>query len=279
MISIARPFTLLGILAAFLLWLPGCASTPNYLALTGPYYMGDYAPTSRSDDGLFSVVTWNIKYSNNVDAAIRTLQETPELQTLDAVLLQEMDTEEVDRIARAMKWNYIYYPASIHPQHQRDFGEAILSPWPMTEAKKLILPNYSPRNGQIRIAVRVRLQMPMAQPVVYNIHTETAWMSPENRLQQVDFLLADTESVQGQVLIGGDFNTITPWEQRILVGMMAQANFDWATQHAGATVNPFGAQAPMDAIFVRGMTTMDATVIPAEQVSDHQPLWALLATD
>ncbi len=279
MTSSARSFTLLGALVALLIFMTGCAATPNYLAPTGPSYAGDYATSTLSDDRLFSVATWNIKYSDNADVAIRVLQETPEFQNLDALLLQEMDENEVDRMARAMKWNYIYYPASIHPRHQRDFGEAILSPWPITEAQKLLLPHYSPRNGQIRLAVRARLIMPSFQPLVYTIHTETALMAPERRRQQVEALLVDAKATRGPVVIGGDFNTITPWERRTLASMMMQAGFDWATQNAGATVYKWGAGIGLDAIFAREMIVIEAAVIPAAQVSDHQPLWALLTPD
>ena len=256
--------------------LTGCAVTPNYLALTGPRYVGAYAQAAPQDDGAFRAVTWNIKYSRHIHEALRVLQETPELQQPDAILLQEMDEEGVEAVARALGMNYVYYPASIHARHGRDFGEAILSPWPLTDDRKLLLPHYSPRNGQTRIAIRAWVQTPDRPVLVYNTHTETSLMLPAQRLDQVEAILTDVGANASPVIIGGDFNTITPWEQSALVTVMERAGFVWATKDAGSTVMEMGAGVTMDYLFARGMEPVRAGVVSDVDASDHRPLWAAL---
>lgn len=259
-----------------LLALSACANTPNYLMPSGPRYAGAYARSTPLDNGVIKVLTWNIQYSRHIDEAIRLLQQTPELQDATILLLQEMAGEDVDAIARALGMNYVYYPASIHVRHDRDFGEAILSSWPLTDDAKLILPHYSPRNGQIRIAVRAWVQRPDQPMLVVNTHTETSLMTPAQRLDQVQAILADVEDVASPALLGGDFNTLSPWEQRALLKAMEDAGFAWATADAGSTVREGGVGVTMDYLFVRGLEPVRSGVVSHGDVSDHLPLWAEL---
>jgi len=101
-------------------------------------------------------------------------------------------------------------------------------------------------------------------------------MTPAQRLDQVRALLADVDADASPVIIGGDFNTITPWEQRVLVENMGEAGFAWVTVEAGPTVTEMGAGVTMDYIFARGMDLAAAGVIPDAEVSDHLPLWVEL---
>lgn len=219
-------------------------------------------------------VSWNIKYARDIDGAIETFQNTPELANADVILLQEMDLDGVDAISQALQLNYVYYPASVHPNTGRDFGEAILSPWPLYDDAKVILPHGSIKNGQIRIAARTYVQIPDAVILAYSVHTETALLSPSKRRDQVDVLLDDVSRDVPYVVIGGDFNTVTPLERNALLKMMADSDFIWATRDAGATVREAGFGLIMDYIFVRGMEEKDAGAIDSE-ASDHLPLWAI----
>ncbi len=252
--------------------LTACSGAPNYLNQDGPRYAGSYSIGAPDYAGSPQVVTWNIKYAKNIDDAIKTFQTSPELQAADVLLLQEMDAKGTDAIARAMKWNYVYYPASVHPKTNRDFGEAILSPWPLTDDAKIILPHASPRNGQIRIAVRASAQTPGAPIVVYSVHTETALMAPTQRQDQVQALLDDVAPDADHVIIGGDFNTVSPIERKALLQMMADADFGWLTEDAGATVKEGGVGVIMDYIFARGYEAQGTGVVDAD-ASDHLPLW------
>ncbi len=54
-------------------------------------------------------------------------------------------------IARALEMNSILFPGAIHPKTGRDFGNALLSPWPLEDARKLILPGESRFTGLKRV--------------------------------------------------------------------------------------------------------------------------------
>ena len=252
--------------------LVSCGSTPNYLDESGPRYTGAYGVEPANYDGAPKIITWNIQYAQDIDGAIETLSTSPQLQEADAILLQEMDENGTEAIARALHLNYVYYPASVHVNTRRDFGEAILSPWPLTNDAKIILPHESVRNGQIRIAVRAQVQTPHEPFLAYSVHTEMALMSPAHRIDQVKAMLDDVPDDAPFVIIGGDFNTVTPIERKALVDMMAEKEFVWLTEGAGASVKELGVGVIMDYIFARGFSARRMGVVDSE-ASDHLPLW------
>ncbi len=272
-----RRMLLLALFPALLALLAACVGAPNYLAPDGPRYAGSYAGAALAYSGSPKIVTWNIKYARDIDGAIETFNASPALQQADIILLQEMDVKGVEAIARALELNYVYYPASVHPNTGRDFGESILSPWPLSDDVKIILPHKSPRNGQIRIAVRAWVQTPDAPVLAYCVHGETALMSPKQRMDQVQALRDDVPDEARLVAIGGDFNTVTPFERDVLLQMMTDAGFAWLTEDAGSTVQGGGVGVIMDYIFARGLKAVATGVVDSD-ASDHLPVWVQTAT-
>lgn len=108
----------------------GCARSVNLLNPDTPRFVGEYATpvvaTQTPGGATLRVVTFNIKASREIDRSI-TLLESDSLRGADVVALQEMNAEGVDRIARALRLNYVYYPSLIHPVNEDYFGPAILS--------------------------------------------------------------------------------------------------------------------------------------------------------
>ena len=96
----------------------GCGKAVNLMNADGPQFLGNYAPadtSARPRSAPIRVVTFNIKEAKEIDRAIAVL-ESDSLRGADVVALQEMDESGVDRIARALRLNYAYYPAVIHPK-------------------------------------------------------------------------------------------------------------------------------------------------------------------
>jgi len=69
------------------------------------------------------------------------------------VTLQEMDAPGVERLARALGYDYVYYPAAVHPTAGKDFGNAILVRGRILADHKVLLPYPSRSRGLQRIAV------------------------------------------------------------------------------------------------------------------------------
>lgn len=266
--------TYLWVLLLLAALLTACRSIENYAEVDGPLYTGNYAETPPSFNGEIKIITWNIKFSKEIDAAIIELQEIEELRNADILLLQEMDEVGVERIAKSLKYNYIYFPASVHPHNNKDFGNAILSRWPISEAAKVILPHPNPKNQQTRIAVRGRVKPGGQNVLIYSIHTETAWLSQAKRADQIDTLLADIDPDEQYVIVGGDFNTLTQESVQNLEKQFAQVKLKHLSENVGYTFESGGVELQFDHIFARGVTAaIESGVCLQTEASDHFPLW------
>jgi len=81
-----------------------------------------------------------------------------------------MDAPNVEAVARALGLNYVYFPAARHPETGRDFGNAVLSPWPIEEGWKLFLPHPSRLVGLVRAAACARVRIGRRAVRVYSVH-------------------------------------------------------------------------------------------------------------
>ena len=251
--------------------LAGCASVHNYLEPEGPRYVGGPIPVPTASpraDGSLRVVTFNVEYGKRIPEAIAALRADA-LRGADVITLQEMDAPGTAAIAEALGLNYVYYPAS-RPSTGRDFGNAVLSPWPIEASHKVQLPGFSRGTHQARAAVAASVRVDGRAIIVYSVHLTSPWgMGGGGRARQVDAILADAVGVAGPVVVAGDFNSHGVGER------VAARGFLWATRNIGHSIGPFS----YDHVFVRGLRLaegVNAGVAKAgPKASDHWPVWAL----
>jgi endonuclease/exonuclease/phosphatase family metal-dependent hydrolase len=211
-----------------------------------------------------TVVTFNIKYGRRVDLAIEVLKSAP-LRTADIIALQEVDEHDVERIARALRLEYVYYPASVHPVEGRHFGSAILAAWPIERDWKVLLPHYSWGRRQRRAGTGALLRLGDARVRVYSVHLELpVSLTPGRRREQVERLLCDAAGAREAVVVAGDFNgPDVAW-------LFEREGYAWPTRGLGPTAALFSA----DHIFVRDLAPLDAGLVKdARGASDHRPVW------
>lgn len=245
----------------------GCAPTINYPDRTGPRYAGSHA--GLTEPGGFRVVTFNVRYGRRAAAAAELLKNDPRLSGADVIALQEMDEVGTELIARALSMNYVYYPAVIHPVPGKNFGNAVLSRWPLEDDAKLVLPHRGRFRKSLRIAVGATMRIPGREPVrVYSVHLETpVSVSGRGRRAQAETILADAAS-HPRVIVAGDFNS------KGILGLFARHGFRWLTRRVGPTISRFS----WDHVAVKGFQLRDCASVGAlanaRKVSDHRPVWA-----
>jgi endonuclease/exonuclease/phosphatase family metal-dependent hydrolase len=214
----------------------------NYTDPEGPKFLGNLAGPPPVFSGTLKVVSYNIKLSRDIDQAIRELESIPQLSDPDVLLLQEMDPIGVRTIAERLRFNYVYYPAVIHSTHDKGFGNAVLSPWPITNHMKLILPHEHPVRKMNRNAVFATLSIADFQLLAVSVHTEVFILGNERRLDQVEAVV----------------------------------------NHIGATAkgDPLGIiRFEMDFLFVKGLSATASGKAEEAGASDHLPIWATLRLD
>lgn len=255
---------------------PASSATPLLEAIE-PRFSASHAGPSPVFSGELKIVSWNIRLGKLIEPAIAELTGEPALAGADVVLLQEMDETGTDSIARALGHNYVYFPACVHCDTGKNFGNAVLSRWPITAPGKVLLPHLSPRTGENRIANRVVVKVGGNQLLVYSVHTETFNLDRPLRQEQFEALAADIDS-QGyeRVLAGGDFNTLRARDIRLLDKALEVAGMQRATAGSGATAKLGFLGLNLDHIFTRGFEIIGQGSIRRTRASDHFPLWLKL---
>jgi endonuclease/exonuclease/phosphatase family metal-dependent hydrolase len=259
---------------ALLVWgggLAGCGSAFNYTGPDGPRYAEVAAPLAGPAPDAIRLVTFNIKFARQIDSAIALLGSVAPLASADILTLQEMDASGTRRIARALGMSYVYYPATVHPSTGRDFGNAILSRWPIVDDAKIVLPHLSRFGGIERIATAATIRVGTALVRVYSVHLGT-WVEegPGARRDQVRAILADGAGYQ-RVIVGGDMNN------HGIGKAFRAAGYDWPTERNPHTDHFWN----WDHIFLRGFTpsagSNTGVIRENHHSSDHRPVWAIVS--
>ena len=241
-----------------------------------PYYSGNYAKEDPKPVETLTVVSYNIWFAENIDQAVSELREIRSQERLDILLLQEMDEVGTEKIARELQLNYVYFPAAIEPTYDKNFGNAILSRWPIVDSQKLILPHKSLSNRMNRIATKATLRIHDADILVYSIHTESIFTLPQFKKDQYTAVLDDIGSEAKFVIVGGDFNSFTGLAVEEMENVYRQAGFTRVSEDSGYTVVKFGIELTSDHIFAKGFVVDEAGKLAAATASDHLPIWVTL---
>lgn len=250
-----------------------CRTALNYTSLAGPRYVGDVAPAPQaaSPPASIRLVTFNIQDAREIDSAIVLLRSVSALAHADVIALQEMDAAGTSRIAAALGMSYVYYPATVQPASGRDFGNAILSRWPVRDDAKLILPHLARFGKTQRIATAATILIGDVPVRVYSVHLATKIeQGPGARRDQVRAVLTDAAAYQ-RVIVTGDMNSHGIGEA------FRAAGYTWPTEHNPRTEHWWN----WDHVFLRGVTVRDGAstgvVRHNRHASDHHPVWAVVA--
>ena len=255
----------------------GCRAVVNYQDPFWPRYSGapalraDSVPTANGKNRTLRVVTYNVQWAKHIDRAINVLTHRDQLTNADIVVLQEMDPEGTRRIADALGMQWVYYPSAIHPKRGLDFGNAVLSRWPIVDDRKLILPHIAGMRHAQRIATAVTVLVDSTPVRIYSAHLGTpSDIRPSKRRDQARTIVADAAAYP-LVIVAGDMNSHGIGKEFVAGG------FNWPTEHNGFTTAFFN----WDHVFLKGFAPPPAdrkfTGIVRDTLgtSDHDPVWAV----
>src|SRR5689334_24679637 len=169
------------------------------------------------------VISYNIRWRSGDDlkTLIKLLQEDPEIGGASILALQEVDRHKkrtghnntVKIIADALGMHYTWAaPPTANPTDEEETGVAILSVYPLSDVRRIVLPNPGP-NKRRRVALGATVEMPNHRWRVYSAHAETR-ITMGKKLEQYKAVLDDLAQFPADIpaLIMGDFNT---WEPNI----------------------------------------------------------------
>jgi endonuclease/exonuclease/phosphatase family metal-dependent hydrolase len=162
----------------------------------------------------------------------------------------------------------------MHRQRREEYGNAILSKWPLEEPAKIVLPNWLPDWLQSRNAARATISYSNGKILIYSAHLDVVWMAPFWGTSQGEFLSGEAGNSEDRIILGGDFNTWTPASIATLENGLELAGLERLTRGTGYTFEAAGLKLTLDHIFSTAGFSSQAGVYRQTDASDHFPLWA-----
>lgn len=242
------------------------------------------APAVTAD---FKVVSFNIRWRGGDD--LKKLGEfllnDPEIGNAVVVGLQEVDRNKkrtgnqntVKLLAEELGLYYAWAaPPAPKPTQEEETGVALLSPYPLTEVKRLVLPHKGP-GGRRRAGIGATINVEGARVRVYSVHSETR-MSMDKKVEQMEAALGDLAKYPKDLpaIVMGDLNT---WEAD--AGTRTIKLFKSAGFHT-----PFDGDSTfcqqilfvplklkLDWIWLRNIEAKAHGIDRKVKLSDHWPLW------
>ena len=237
-----------------------------------------------------SIVSYNIRWRTG--AELDRIAAWLKSKGVCLIALQEVDRAK-QRTARvnnaralAEKLNLYYAWAAPPlpkdaPDKEEPTGVALLSPVPLTDITRLVLPHDGP-GGRWRVALGATVKIGPANIRIYSVHSETR-IPVSQKLDQYRAVLDDLAPFPKETpaIVMGDFNS---WEPDTVEGvrrLFTQKGFatpfpDGETTFSRSAVL-FDVKLKLDWIWLRGLPAKTYGIDRSLTVSDHFPLWTVVS--
>jgi endonuclease/exonuclease/phosphatase family metal-dependent hydrolase len=167
------------------------------------------------------VITYNIRWrsGDDLEDMIKLMKDDPEIGGASILALQEVDRHKkrsglnntAKIIADQLGLHYAWAaPPPAKLSDEEETGVAILSVYPLSDVKRIVLPHPGPGSRR-RVALGATLQIENRQWRIYSAHAETR-IKFDKKLEQFKAVLDDLAQYPSDMpaIIMGDFNTWEP---------------------------------------------------------------------
>ena len=270
---------------------PAKSKTP-LLAQTESSLLESGRPTRLREiggsNGEIKIVSYNIRYrsGDDLNKLLKLFREDPEIGNAAVLGLQEVDrnkkrtgkTNTAKTIADGLGFNYAWAaPPTAKPNDEEETGVAIMSPFPISDIRRIVLPHEGP-NQRKRVALGATIKVYGKNFRVYSMHGETR-IAMNKKIEQMNTLIQDLKQFPENmpVILVGDFNTWESNAARYTIKLFRDAGLH----------TPFGSQSTfstrvlfvpidfrLDWIWLRGVQVVTCGIDKNIRLSDHFPLWA-----
>jgi endonuclease/exonuclease/phosphatase family metal-dependent hydrolase len=236
------------------------------------------------------IVTYNMRWRGGEElrAITRLLRDDPFLGGADIVGLQEVDrrrkrsgsVDAARQMAEELGLNFAWAAAPNDGTRRGDreagedeTGVAILSPHPLSDVTRLVLPHPGP-NCQRRAALGATVRIGDRSLRVYSVHAETR-IPVGRKVEQWRAILDDLKSHAevSRVVVLGDFNTIKEKDVNAARKLFTDAGFATPFGDDEMTWETFIVALKLDWLWLRGLQPTAHGIRRSVTYSDHFPLW------
>jgi len=233
------------------------------------------------------ILSYNIRWRSGDDLKdmIKLLKDDPEIGGAAILALQEVDRRKkrsgnnntAKIIADELGLHYAWAaPPTVNPTDEEETGVAILSVYPLSDVKRIVLPNPGPGKRR-RVALGATIEIENRQWRVYSAHAETR-INFDKKPEQFKAVLDDLAQHPKDMpaIIMGDFNTWEPNAHDKVVKLFSDAGlktpFDGKkTFRRKILLVPL--ELKLDWVWLRGLEAANCGIDRQIEISDHYPLW------
>jgi len=237
--------------------------------------------------GDFKVVSFNIRFRGGEDLKklAELLRNDPEIGEAVVLGLQEVDrnkkrTENQNTVKLLAEELGMYYawaaPPPPKPTQEEETGVALLSPFPLTEVKRLVLPHAGP-GGRRRAGIGATIKVGDTNLRVYSVHAETR-MSMDKKVGQMKAALDDLAAHPAHMpaIVMGDLNTWEADSGARTVKLFKSAGFHTPFDGDSTFCQQIlfvPLKLKLDWIWLRNIEAKARGIDRQVKLSDHWPLW------
>ena len=233
------------------------------------------------------ILSYNIRWRSGDDLKdmIKLLKDDPEIGGASILALQEVDRRKKrsgnNNTARIIADELgLYYawaaPPAKNPTDEEETGVAILSVYPLSDVKRIVLPHPGPGERR-RVALGATVEIKNRQWRIYSAHAETR-IKFGKKLEQFKAVLDDLAQYPKNMpaIIMGDFNTWEPNAHDKVVKLFSDAGlktpFD-GTKTFKRRILLVPLELKLDWVWLRGLEATNCGIDRQIEISDHFPLW------
>lgn len=262
-----------------------------FLRTDGPLLESGQGTTLRkltSAPAEIKVLSYNIRWRSGEDLKdmIKLLKDDPEIGGALILALQEVDRNKkrsgynntAKLIADELGLYYAWAaPPTAKPTDEEETGVALLSVYPLSDMKRIILPHPGPgRRRRVALGATVEIEKRLWR--VYSAHAETR-IKFDKKLEQFKAVLEDLSHYPASMpaIIMGDFNTWEPNAHGKVTKLFSDAGLKTPFIDGKKTFKRRILFVPLelklDWVWLRGLEAASCGIDREIEISDHYPLW------
>jgi endonuclease/exonuclease/phosphatase family metal-dependent hydrolase len=250
--------------------------------------------TPTSAPSSIKIISYNIRWRGGEDLQklIELFKTDKEIGRADIIGLQEVDRNKkrtgnqntARQMAEALGMYYAWTAPPPAPAkddkkpQEEETGVLIMSVYPLTDVQRIVLPNEGP-GGRRRVALGATVKIGGRDVRVYSVHAEIR-ISNERRLEQFKAVIDDAQTHHAKierVVVLGDFNTVTAKDVGETSDLFSTAKFTTPFTNNLTTWKTFILEFKLDWLWLRGLQATAFGIDKKVGLSDHWPLWAVVA--
>jgi endonuclease/exonuclease/phosphatase family metal-dependent hydrolase len=170
-------------------------------------------------------------------------------------------------------------PPAPKPKDEEETGVAILSVYPLSDVRRIVLPHEGP-NRRRRVALGATIEVGSRQWRIYSAHAETR-IDFDKKLEQFKAILQDLAQYPRDTpaIVMGDLNTWEAGAGRKTIKLFADAGLktpfgDKPTFRRRLLLVPI--ELELDWVLLRGLEPASHGIDNTIEISDHWPLWTIV---